>query len=51
MLKKYPWIFLVIIFLMSLSAWIVFIILAQDYAPEMIEAEHHDTAQPTEQTE
>jgi len=36
-LRKYPWIFLVLIFLLSVGAWIFFIYLAVHNAPEQIE--------------
>ncbi|MEM0967221.1 MAG: hypothetical protein AAGJ81_13835 [Verrucomicrobiota bacterium] len=35
-LKKYPWIFLVIIFLLSVGAWFFFIYVAVNNAPEQI---------------
>jgi hypothetical protein len=36
-LAKYPWIFLVLIFLLSVGAWIFFIVLASQNPPEQIE--------------
>lgn len=36
-LKRYPWIFLVILFLLSVGAWVFFIYLAVNNAPEQIE--------------
>ncbi len=37
MLKKHPWIFLLILFLFSVGAWIFFVFLAVNNAPEQIE--------------
>ncbi len=37
MLKKHPWIFLLIIFLLSVGAWVFFVVLAVNNAPEQIE--------------
>ena len=37
MLKKHPWIFLLILFLFSVGAWIFFAVLAVNNAPEQIE--------------
>jgi len=36
-LKKYPWIFLLLLFLLSVGAWIFFIVLAVNNPPEQIE--------------
>ena len=37
MLKKHPWIFLLILFFLSVGAWIFFAVLAVNNAPEQIE--------------
>jgi len=36
-LKKYPWIFLLILFLFSVGAWVFFIFLAVQNPPEQIQ--------------